>query len=135
VSPRLTSALFVAAIATGACEPKEANMDPEDNIPIACVLSALTHEQREREGVLVREHMAFVQEVREHADGFAFRYPADIALFVRIAELVALEHRCCPFLTLQLEWSRGPQAAPWLNITGGARIKEFVRSTFAPTPR
>jgi hypothetical protein len=52
-----------------------------------------------------------------------------------MAELVALEHRCCPFLTLQLEWSRGQQAVPWLNITGGARIKEFVRSTFTPTPR
>lgn len=110
-------------------------MDSDDNIPIACVLSALTPEQREREAVLLGEHQASVQEVREHDDGFAFRYLADPALFVRMAELVALEHRCCPFLTLQLEWSRGQQAVPWLNITGGARIKEFVRSTFSPTLR
>lgn len=129
MSPRLAC---IAALA--ACGQKEADVTPDDNIPIACVLTALTPEQRDREDVLLKEHIASVQEVLEHDDGFAFRYPPDAALFARMAELVTLEHRCCPFLSFQLEWPRG-QSAPWLTVGGGARIKQFVRDTFTLTPR
>lgn len=48
-----------------------------------------------------------------------------------MAELVALEHRCCPFRHFELEWARG-KSEPWLHIRGGARAKEFVKDTFAP---
>lgn len=48
-----------------------------------------------------------------------------------MAELVALEHRCCPFLDFELEWARA-DSAPWLHIRGGARVKDFVLETFAP---
>lgn len=106
-------------------------MDPKDQIPIACILTALDPDQRSREHALLREHLASVEEVKEREDGYSFRYRADIALFVRMAELVTLEHRCCPFLDLQLEWSRR-QDAPWLHVTGGARVKPFVLQTFAP---
>jgi hypothetical protein len=63
---------------------------------------------------------------------YSFRYEPDKALFTRMAEFVALEHRCCPFLDFQFEWGRA-NAAPWLQIRGGARVKEFVLDTFAPT--
>lgn len=107
-------------------------MDPRDQIPIACVLTALTPDQRVREGVLIEEHLSSIKETRERVDGYSFRYPPDVALFSRMAELVALEHRCCPFLDFQLEWSR-LQDAPWLHVTGGARVKEFVAQTFGKT--
>lgn len=106
-------------------------MDPKDEIPIACALTALDAEQRRREDVLLKEHLASIREVKERVDGYSFRYPADIGLFARMAELVALEHRCCPFLDFQLEWSR-TQDEPWLHVTGGARVKEFVIDTFVP---
>lgn len=128
---RLGIAMVLVA---AACAQKEPTMDPNDTIPIACVLTGLTPEQRDREGVLLHEHLASVQEVREREDGFAFRYPPDAALFARMAELVTLEHRCCPFLVFQLEWGRG-DAAPWLTVTGGARVKDFVSDTFSVTHR
>lgn len=105
--------------------------DPAE-LPIACVLTALTAEQRAREATLLEEHLGAVREVTERDDGYAFRYDADAGLFARMAELVALEHRCCPFLDFELAWARAP-SAPWLHIRGGARVKAFVRETFAPT--
>jgi hypothetical protein len=104
-------------------------MDPRDQIPIACDLTALNADQRVREGVLLQEHHRSFVEMRERDDGWSFRYTADLALFGRIAELVALEHRCCPFLDFQLDWLR-LEAEPWLHITGGARVKEFVANAF-----
>jgi hypothetical protein len=59
------------------------------------------------------------------------RYDPDMSLFGRMAELVAVEHRCCPFLDFQLQW--GPATSdPWLHVSGGARVKELVVETFTP---
>lgn len=103
-----------------------------EEVPIACRLDALTAAERGREAELLREHLASVVETRERHDGYAFRYSSDPALFARMAELVSLEHRCCPFLDFGLEWA-GTEDAPWLRITGGARVKSFVSRTFVPS--
>lgn len=104
-----------------------------DQIPIVCVLSALTPAQRSREATLLKEHLRAVVQVREDNDGYSFRYGADIDLFSRMAELIALEHRCCPFLDFALEWP-GSDSDPWLHVRGGQRVKAFVLDTFAPKP-
>lgn len=102
----------------------------ETNLPpIACSLSALSAQERHREGELLELHLASIRERRERADGYSYRYPEDPALFAQMAELVSLEHRCCPFLDFQLEWA-GAEPAPWLHIVGGARVKPFVDETF-----
>jgi hypothetical protein len=99
------------------------------SVPIACQLGALTAAERAREHGLLQEHLNSVIEVRERADGYSFRYPDDGALFARMAALVALEHRCCPFLTFSLEWP-GADSPPWLHVTGGERVKAFVAASF-----
>jgi hypothetical protein len=96
---------------------------------IACVLDALTREERNREAVLLEEHVAAIRERKKRNDGYSYRYPSDPSLFVRIAELVSLEHRCCPFLDFRLDWSGGDDA-PWLHIVGGEHVKRFVAETF-----
>ena len=102
----------------------------ENQLPIACHLNALTPQERAREGELLREHLESIRETREREDGYSFRYPSDPALFARMAELVSLEHRCCPFLSFQLTWS-GTEDTPWLHVTGTARVKPFVIGTFS----
>jgi hypothetical protein len=97
--------------------------------PIACVLGALTPEDRARQQALFDEHLTSVRERRERPDGYSFRYPNDPALFARIAELIGIEHRCCPFLDFNLEWA-GADDAPWLHVGGGARVKPFVAEMF-----
>jgi hypothetical protein len=125
------AATIIALCAACGHEGKETAMEPNDEIPIACVLSALTPAQREREGVLLEEHLTSVREVKERDDGYSFRYDPEVSLFGRMAELVALEHRCCPFLEFQLQWGRAT-SDPWLHVRGGARVKDFVRETFTP---
>lgn len=99
-------------------------------VPIACRLNALSKEERQREGELLQEHLAAVRQTKELPDGYAYRFESNDGLFRRLAELVTLEHRCCPFLTFRLEWAG--QSEPWLHVTGGQGAKEFIASTFAP---
>ena len=63
-------------------------------------------------------------EVRELADGYAVRLASDPALFQQVAEWITLERRCCPFLTLGLEWSDGD--AVWLRLTGRPGVKTYL---------
>jgi hypothetical protein len=49
-----------------------------------------------------------------------------------LAELMALESRCCPFLTMSVA-AQGD--ATVVEITGGAGIKEFIAAEFGVRPR
>ena len=119
---------LLAAVTAGGCT-KEKTIVEDEQVPIACQLNALTAAERVREGELLEEHLASVLETRERDEGYSFRYGSDPGLFARVAELVSLEHRCCPFLDFRLEWM-SKQDGPWLHITGGARVKPFVEATF-----
>ncbi len=121
---------LILAGALIACERSGESMEKPE-IPIACRPQSLTAAERAREELLLEEHLGAVLETRDTPNGQSYRYSTDPALFVRMAELVSLEHRCCPFLDFALEW-RGPDEAPWLHITGSARAKEFIAETFAP---
>lgn len=130
-TPRRVVAVLLCVLgSTAACKPEGPEMTTTDLPPIACRLDALTPAQRAREGELLEQHLAATLEVRERDDGFSFRYSADVPQFARLAEFVGLEHLCCPFLDFQLEWA-GAEESPWLHVTGGARVKEFVQSTFS----
>ena len=95
--------------------------------PLACNLSALNAEQRARRQTLAQQMRAATQEIREMPDGYAFRYPADPALCLTVAEFMTLERLCCPFFNLRLELERedGPL---WLRITGREGVKQFLQA-------
>lgn len=67
---------------------------------------------------------AAARERRELPDGYAIAFAADPQLFRDLAEWITLERRCCPFLTLGLEWSADDVV--WLRLTGGPGVKEFL---------
>lgn len=96
-------------------------------IPIACDLTAIPAAQR-------ADHVASAErlladgaaEVRELADGYAFRYGAE--QFEQVTQFIAAERLCCPFFTFTLEVApaRGPI---WLRITGAdPAVKEFLQN-------
>ncbi|HEX6291686.1 MAG TPA: hypothetical protein VFZ66_21050 [Herpetosiphonaceae bacterium] len=93
-------------------------------IPIACDLSALSAEQRQRHTALSEQLAQAVQEVRELPDGYAFRYTTNDATWMIAAEYVSLERRCCPFFvfTLMLDADR----TVWLHLTGHSEVKAFL---------
>jgi hypothetical protein len=125
--------LLLGMLGAASCTRKDGGSTTmtTDAAPIACRLNALTKEERHREGELLQEHLGAVRETRELPDGYAYRFDSNDGLFRRLAELVTLEHRCCPFLTFRLEWTG--DGDPWLHVTGGPGAKEFVRSTFTPS--
>ncbi len=96
---------------------------------ICCCLGALAPNEREREQMLLSEHLNTILEVRESAVGFSFRFAPDPVRFVRMAEFICLEHRGCSFLDFSLEW-HGGDATPWLHISGVGGAKSFIADTF-----
>ena len=96
-------------------------------VPIACEWAALTAEQQQRQRVLYRQLGADVEEVRELADGYAFRHSPDRAVLLAIAEFVANERLCCPFFefVITVERAGGPV---WLRMTGGREGKRCLEA-------
>jgi hypothetical protein len=109
-----------------------ATNDPQ--LPIACVLTAFTPEERARHDVLLRRLGERVLEVRELPDGYAYRLAPEARAIAELAEWIGLERACCPFLrfTIEVEPAGGPA---WLRLTGGSGVKEFVAATFETRPR
>ena len=96
-------------------------------VPVACNWAALTAEQQERQLSLHRQLSADVQEVRELADGYAYRHSPDGAVLVAIAEFVANERLCCPFFEfgITVERDGGPV---WFRITGEGEAKRVLEA-------
>ena len=96
-------------------------------VPVACNWAALTAEEQERQQALHRQLRADVEEVRELADGYAFRHSPDRAVLLTIAEFVANERLCCPFFEfgLTVEGDGGPV---WLRITGEGEAKRVLEA-------
>ena len=121
--------LLLALVPGGGCNRKGGPVEERNEPDVACQLGVFTPAERARERELLEEHLRVALETREDPDGYSFRYPPDAALFARMAELVTLEHRCCPFLDFQLEWA-GAAESPWLHVTGGPRAKAFMTEAF-----
>jgi hypothetical protein len=102
--------------------------DDDDGTPLACDLTALSPAERDAHTALARDlFTTALQATTELPDGYAFQFAADA--YPRIAAFVASERRCCPFLTFTV--SVPPhQSSIWLRLTGSARVKAFVQTTF-----
>ena len=103
--------------------------DESTTVPIACTLSARDMAGRGRE--LAETLFAGVEEVREMADGYALRFPADGDWLPRLAGFVDTERRCCACFRFEIgvEPNHGPL---WLRLRGGDGVTEFVAATFVP---
>jgi hypothetical protein len=98
---------------------------PEHPEALACDLSALNGDERERRSALAAHVAQQFGEVRETPDGYAARLPPDPALIRDAVEWLLLERRCCPFLRLELRWE--PSLGPiWLTLGGRPGVKEFL---------
>ena len=93
--------------------------------PIACEVSGLTPQQRERRKEL--RGRAAAEERKELSDGYAIRLPSEPSLTMVAAELVNLERLCCPSFHFVMEIER--EGAPlWLHITGRQGVKQFLKA-------
>ncbi|MBI1801015.1 MAG: hypothetical protein HYR71_05235 [Chloroflexi bacterium] len=84
-------------------------------IPIACLLSE--SEKAQRGADLSQTLFDAVQETRELADGYAFRFAHERRWLDALVEFAASERECCPFLLFDIRC--GPGLAP--DLVGGWR--------------
>jgi hypothetical protein len=97
-------------------------MPPE---PIACNLGAIPAAERPRYHALRAGIFRHVEDIRETADGFAFKLHDDGGTLVAVAEWITFERQCCPFLRFVVTVAAtGPVG---LELGGDAGVKDFLR--------
>ena len=98
------------------------------SLPVAC--SLMDSELQERRRNVLQRVRSMVSEVKEVDHGFIYRFPSDGAWIRELANLVELEHQCCPFLkfTITVESGDGPV---WLEMTGPDGTKAFLSEVFS----
>jgi hypothetical protein len=100
---------------------------PQNSRPIACDMSALAAHERRRYDALRLRISGSVRDTATTSIGFRLQVDDSISL-PEVAEWMALEHRCCPFLSIAVVVH--PDGTRWVELGGGAAIKEFLRGGF-----
>lgn len=96
--------------------------------PINCNLAALLPEERSRRKQLAAGLRAAATSIEETAEGYALHLPDDPETQHAAFELTLLERRCCPFLTIDLDFGASGDATV-LRVGGGPGVKEFLLGT------
>ena len=94
--------------------------------PLACDMTAIPAEQRPIHLAASRQLFSQIQATRELSDGYQFRFTNDADILTGLAQFVALEKLCCPFLgfAIEVEAENGPV---WLRLTGREGVKAFIK--------
>lgn len=99
--------------------------------PIACDLSAIDEANIEDHRANSEEVFKAINEVREIADGYKFKLPADTGVIKHAGAFVARERLCCPFFEFKLKVQ--PDHKPvWLILTGREGVKAYMEEALLP---
>jgi hypothetical protein len=92
---------------------------------IACDMVALNPEQQNRHDLLLHELFREVRRIRDLRDGLSFDISDSSSRLAGIAEWIALERLCCPFMRFKLDVRPRPGNIR-LSITGPPGTKELL---------
>lgn len=96
--------------------------------PLACNMGVFTLAQREAHIQITTELIRDVQAVREVENGYEIQFPNEAKLISKIAEFIANERLCCPFLEFNLKVVSNHPVS--LSLTGPLGTQEFLRAEF-----
>ena len=131
VAPIVVAICLAALNASAGQDQPFSSSQTEHVSPFACNALALSPEARKRHFEEVGPALPKLKKsTRELPDGYEFELPADTATYQLLTEWVVEERLCCPFLDIDLHFSRegGPL---WLRLTGRPGTKEFIKEDFA----
>ena len=94
---------------------------PGESLPIVCNLDALSAAERARRAELAAFVRASTLRVVEHATGFSVHLRPEADVLQHAEELIALERRCCGFMSWTL---RRDDAV--LELSGREGTKAFI---------
>jgi hypothetical protein len=122
----ITAIVTVAPVAISAT--REPSSQTEHASVFACNALALSPKARKRHFEEIGPALLKLKKsTRELPDGYEFEFPADMVTYHLLTEWVIEERVCCPFLNIDLRFSRegGPL---WLRLTGRPGTKEFIKA-------
>lgn len=101
----------------------------KSEIPLTCNMDVFTREQRKDHIRGTTQLVKAMQSVREIHNGYEFMFPNESHFITGIAEFIANERLCCPFLEFNLNVkSNGPSIN--LSLTGPDGTREFLHVEF-----
>jgi hypothetical protein len=95
-------------------------------IPIACTLNQNDLVKRQDE---LHALQPLVREVHQIPDGFMLRFDGSTENLMAIAQVMAQERLCCPFLQFQLVAEKG-MGSLRLEVTGASGTARFLLTMF-----
>ena len=101
---------------------------PRRRHAIACDLGALHPVERARRAELSASLHRRALRVEEEPGGYRIHLPDDPEVQREALELIQLERRCCPFLTLELGFGVEHDQTVF-RVGGGPGVKDFLRET------
>ena len=99
-----------------------------EHFPIACTLTDSELQQRRVD--VLQEAKSAMTAVRETENGYVYQFASSNDRVAALANLITLEHQCCPFLTFKLTVEPGDQPV-LLELSGPEGTKEFLSSLFS----
>ena len=126
----IPTTVFASLLGIGLCAVPLASGSPI----LACNLKAIGSAERPRYTELMKRLRAAVHDRSELRDGYSFKLDSKSIALSEVAEWVAMERLCCPFLTFQLEAS-GSQIGWMLKLTGPEGVKPLLQSEFPAQPK
>lgn len=99
----------------------------EDQVVLACDLSAMDAAQRARHDAAWAQMQQGLLETIEVESGFMMRFAASETMLTAIATFIAGERLCCPFFDFGVSVPHG-SGDVWLSLTGHEGVKDFLRA-------
>lgn len=99
--------------------------------PIACNLAAIPEAERQRYFALRAEVLAAADPIEETADGYGLHLATARVSLPALAEWIAFERLCCPFLRFRLTLEG--DAPVRLELGGEPGVKELLRHELGMT--
>jgi hypothetical protein len=100
------------------------------DIPLACNMDVFTPAQRESHIQTTMNLIQAVQSVQGVENGYELRFPNETRFISKIAEFIANERLCCPFLQFSLNVISDQEPIS-LSLTGPIGTQEFLRAEFS----
>ena len=97
--------------------------------PLACNMDVFTAAQRASHLQNTKHLVQAVQSIQEVENGYEFSFPNETDFISRIAEFIARERLCCPFLKFTLNVLSNSEPVS-LSLIGPIGTQEFLRAEF-----
>jgi len=105
------------------------NSNPQA-VPLVCNMNEFTLVERVKHIQTATQLFQTVQHIQDAERGYEFIFPGETTTLIKVAEFIAKEKLCCPFLEFTLKMIPNYETTSLL-LTGPEGTQEFLREEFS----